>query len=150
MSPWQRRRKKRKKHNRNRHSPVRILCRRKTHHSKPDRLLEHAEHDFEEKFGFSRGGKDAWNITISNPEKTVCLQAVDYFLWAVQRFYEVRRNPQTGEEVREDRFLNMLLPQIGEIHDLDHGPTQGTFYTAQQPLTIADRFGEKATKKKKP
>ena len=34
--------------------------------------LEHAERDFEGKYGFSRGGVGAWNITISNPETTVC------------------------------------------------------------------------------
>jgi len=112
--------------------------------------LEHAERDFERKFGFSRGGKDAWNITISDPEKTICLQAVDYFLWAIQRFYEVRRHPQTCDEIREDRFLNMLWPQIGEIHDLDFGPSQGTFYTAQNPLTLEARFGGSGRKKKKP
>ena len=63
--------------------------------------IEHAERDFEATFGFSRGGGEAWDITISNPKETVCLQAVDYFLWAVQRFYEVRRHPATGEEIRE-------------------------------------------------
>lgn len=115
--------------------------------------LEHAERDFEARFGFSRGGKDVWRITISNPETTVCLQATDYFLWAVQRFYELRRHPQTGEELpREDRYLKLLWPQIGEIHDLDFGPSRGTFFTVQRLLTIEERFGEKRrkTKKKKP
>jgi len=111
--------------------------------------IEHAEREFERTFGFSRGGKDAWQITISNPQKTVCLQAADYFLWAVQRFYEVRRHPQTREEIREDRFLNMLWSQIGEIHDLDFGGTHGTFFTAQRPLTLEERFGKKRRKKKK-
>jgi len=111
--------------------------------------IEHAERDFEQTFGFSRGGKDAWQITISNPQKTVCLQAADYFLWALQRFYEVRRHPQTSEEIREDRFLNMLWPQIGEIHDLNFGEARGTFFTAQLPLTLEERFGKKRRKKKK-
>lgn len=74
--------------------------------------LQSAEREFEQKFGMSRGGDDAWNIVISDPKQTTCLQAVDYFLWAVQRFYEVRVHAETGEEVREDRFLNMLWPQI--------------------------------------
>jgi hypothetical protein len=87
--------------------------------------LEHAEQDFERKFGFRRGGK--WAITVCNPVTTICLQAVDYFLWAVQRFYEGRRHPQTGEELpREDRFLKMLWSQIVEIHDLDFGRGTGT------------------------
>ena len=117
--------------------------------------LEHAERDFEEKFGFSRGGIDCWKITISNPETTACLQAVDYFLWAVQRFYEARfdndgnniLDQATGMEIREERFLQMLWPQIGEIHDLHFGSSRGTFFTAQQPLSLEERFG--VTKKKK-
>lgn len=94
--------------------------------------IQAAEREFEQKFSFTRGNDDDWNIVISDPKQTVCLQAVDYFLWGVQRFYERR----------EDRYLNMLWPQIGEIHDLDFGPTRGTFYTNQRPLTLADRFGE--------
>lgn len=111
--------------------------------------IEHAERDFEQTFGFSRGGKDVWRIIISNLKETICLQAVDYFLWALQRFYEVRHHPQTSEEIREDRFLNMLWLQIGEIHDLNFGPAHGTFFTAQRPLTLEARFGEKRRKKKK-
>lgn len=112
--------------------------------------IEHAERDFEENFGFSRGGGDAWGITISNPKVTVCLQAVDYFLWAVQRFYEARPHQVTGELMREDRYLKMLWPQIGEIHDHDFGPKQGTHFTSQRPLTLEERFSESVRKKKKP
>lgn len=108
-----------------------------------------AEREFEQKFGLSRGGEDAWNIVISDPKQTVCLQAVDYFLWAVQRFYEARMHAETGEIVREDRFLKMLWPQIVEIHDLDFGPSQGTFFTKQKALTLEERFGSKGRKKKK-
>jgi hypothetical protein len=74
--------------------------------------IEHAENDFEYKFGFRRG---EWQINVSNLETTTCLQAVDYFFWAVQRFYEPRTHTQSGKFVREDRYLNMLWPQIGEI-----------------------------------
>lgn len=111
--------------------------------------IQAAEQEFEQKFGLSRGGDDAWHIIISDPKQTVCLQAVDYFLWAVQRFYEVRVHAETGEEVREDRFLNMLWPQIVEIHDLDFGPQRGTFFTKQNPLTVATRFSEKGRRKQK-
>jgi hypothetical protein len=107
--------------------------------------LEHAERDFELKFGFRRGGK--WAITVCNPVTTACLQAVDYFLWAMQRFYEVRRHPQTGEELpREDRFLKMVWSQIVEIHDLDFGRSTGTYFNAQRPLTIETRFQPKNKK----
>ncbi len=37
------------------------------------------------------------------------MQVADYCLWALQRFYERR----------EDRFLNLLTPKIGLIHDVD-------------------------------
>ena len=115
--------------------------------------LEHAERDFEANFGFSRGGVGAWNITISNPETTVCLQVVDYFLWAVQRFYEEREHQTTREKIREDRYLNLLWPQIAEIHDLHFGPTYGTYFTHQKPLTLEERFGgsgkQQGQKKKK-
>lgn len=113
------------------------------------KAIQAAEREFEQKFGLSRGGDDAWNIIISDPKQTVCLQAADYFLWAVQRFYEVRVHAETGEEVREDRFLNMLWPQIVEIHDLDFGPQRGTFFTNQNPLTVAARFSEKGRRKQK-
>ncbi len=110
--------------------------------------IEHAERDFEQKFGFSRGGGEAWDIIISNPKETACLQAVDYFLWVVQRFYEVRRHPTTGEEIREDRYLKLLWPQIGEIHDLDFGPAYGTYFTQQRPLTLEERFGGSGRRKR--
>jgi len=37
-------------------------------------------------------------MLISDPKQMVCLQAADYFLWGVQRFYEKK----------QERFLNML------------------------------------------
>ena len=57
---------------------------------------------------------------------------------------------KTQVPIREDRFLRMLWPQIGEIHDLHHGPSQGTFFTARHPLTLEERFTNVARKKKKP
>lgn len=104
--------------------------------------IEEAGKAFERTYGFAHSALNDWDITISNPETTVCLQAVDYFLWAVQRFYEARIHPTTGEEIREERFLKMLWSQIGEIHDLDFGPAHGTFFTGQRVLTLEERFGE--------
>jgi hypothetical protein len=111
--------------------------------------LAHAEEDFVSKFGFSRGGADAWKLQISNPKLAPCLQAVDYFLWALQRFYEPRTHPETGEILREDRFLNLLWPQMGEIHDLHFGGAAGTFFRLDRRLTLEDRFGEAAKRTKK-
>lgn len=112
--------------------------------------LEHAEADFTQSFGFSRGGADAWHTVITNPRETVCLQAADYFLWALQRFYEPRVHRETGEVTHEVRYLNAVWPQISQIHDLHFGPSHGTFFTPANPLTVEARFGPKPPKKKKP
>lgn len=113
--------------------------------------IEHAEADFAQSFGFSRGGADAWHTTVTNPRETVCLQAADYFLWALQRFYEPRTHPETGAVTHEVRYLNAVWPQISQIHDLHHfGPGRGTFFTQANPLTLEARFGPKPPKKKKP
>jgi hypothetical protein len=112
--------------------------------------LENAEGDFERTFGFSRGGIAAWTLSISNPKTTVCLQAVDYFLWALQRFYEPQVHPTTGELTRQDRFLNALWRQVAEIHDLHHGPPQGTFFTKVNPLSLQSRFPAPQAKRKMP
>lgn len=111
--------------------------------------LAAAEKDFEQKFGFRRSQADAWTITVLKSTEHACLQAVDYFLWALQRFYEVKFNPDTkeklldkstGQVIHEDRFLKSIWPQVGEIHDLHFGPNYGTFYNAQKPLLLEDRF----------
>lgn len=101
--------------------------------------IEHAERDFVSKFGFGRNAE--WHINVSDPNTTVCLQAVDYFLWGVQRFYE------RGE----CRFLDMMWPQIGEIHDLHHGKPGGTFFKGDDRPTLETVFPRShEPKKKKP
>ena len=112
--------------------------------------LDCAEQDFASTFGYSRGGAGNWHVTVTNPRETICLQAADYFLWALQRFYEPRNNPETGEIMHEDRYLNALLPQISQIYDLHFGPMSGTFFTPMNPLTAASRFGPKSPKTKTP
>ena len=69
-------------------------------------------------FGAARG---AWRVEVSDPRATVCLQATDYFLWTVQRFYERH----------EARFMDVLWPRIGEIHDLYLGGGTGTFFRGE-------------------
>lgn len=109
--------------------------------------IDHTERDFATKYGFGRGNRDDWRIRVSTPKTDACLQAVDYFLWAVQRFYEPRQDKDTGVSKREERFLRVIWPQVGEIHDLYFGPERGTFFNAQQPLTLEGRFGQQKRKK---
>ncbi len=57
------------------------------------------------------------------------LQAADYFLWALQRFYERR----------EERFVELLWPAFRLVHDLDdiRRNAYGVYYTQKKPLTLA-------------
>lgn len=116
--------------------------------------LAKADSTFESRFGFERKGQ--WSIEVSDPIRRVCLQAADYFLWAVQRFFEARFDPATqspvldkttGAPVREDRFLNLVWPQIMEIHDLHFGTDHGTRWSHAKPLSLAERFPLPKTKK---
>lgn len=78
-----------------------------------------------------------WGITTSpeiavipkNSHENGGLQAVDYFLWALQRFYERK----------EDRYLNLLWPSFRLVHDLDdtRQSAYGVYYTQKKPLTLA-------------
>jgi len=60
---------------------------------------------------------------------TPCLQAADYFLWALQRFYERR----------EDRYIEYMWPEIRLVHDIDDTRQNqyGAYYTKKKPLTLA-------------
>ncbi len=57
------------------------------------------------------------------------LQAADYFLWALQRFYERE----------EDRFLEYLWPSFRLVRDFDDTRhyKYGEYYTQKKPLTSA-------------
>ncbi|HXP59175.1 MAG TPA: DUF3800 domain-containing protein [Dongiaceae bacterium] len=118
-----------------------------------------AEQDFERKFDFRRSQPEARKVTVLQSKEAPCLQAVDYFLWALQRFYEVKWDPKTrkksldpssGLVIREDRFLKAMWPQVGEVHDLHFGPPHGTFFTVRQPLLLEARFPPLKQKKRKP
>jgi hypothetical protein len=100
--------------------------------------LAHAEREFLSQYGFGRG---PWNLRIATPREVVALQAVDYFLWALQRLYEPRVDARSGELLRSERFFGVLRAQVAEVHDLSFGPPQGTFFTRQRELTVATRFG---------
>lgn len=57
------------------------------------------------------------------------LQAVDYFLWALQRMYERR----------EERYLQYIWPKVHLVHDIDDTrlAEYGVYYTQKKPLALA-------------
>lgn len=81
--------------------------------------------------------RDKWGVEATSPIEVIqCpseaeygLQAVDYFMWALQRAYS------TGE----DRFIRFMWPKVGLIHDIDdqRKSKTGAYYTASNPLTAA-------------
>lgn len=64
--------------------------------------IDYAERDFTAIYGCARVGRDDWRIGVSTPKTVTCLQAVDYFLWALQRFYEPRLDKESGLSKREE------------------------------------------------
>lgn len=89
--------------------------------------LEQAAATFAQSFGFNHPATN--EVVSSTPPHCPGLQAADYYLWALQRFYERR----------EERFLDLIWPQVAEIHDLDRleDGRRGVFYTKQKPLNLA-------------
>jgi len=89
--------------------------------------LETARRRFSEKWGI---------VSLATIQTEACysresagLQAADYFLWALQRFYERE----------EDRFLGYLWPSFRLVRDLDDTRhyKYGEYYTQKKPLTLA-------------
>jgi len=77
-------------------------------------------------------GRQSTSIINMTPQKTQergGLQAVDYFLWSLQRFYERR----------EDRYVELLWNSFRLVHDLDdtRRTPYGVYYTRKKPLTLA-------------
>ncbi len=69
------------------------------------------------------------NVTPQKPQENGGLQAADYFLWSLQRFYERK----------EDRYLELLWNSFRLVHDLDdtRKTSYGVYYTRKKPLTLA-------------
>ena len=103
--------------------------------------LKHAvlevEQHFERDFGFARSA--SVDVASAYPWNVAGLQACDYFLWALQRFYE------RGEE----RFLKATWSKVVEVIDLDlvtpkqRGKARrvGVTFTKENPLGLAARAG---------
>jgi hypothetical protein len=89
--------------------------------------LETARQRFTEKWG--KTSAVTINVLASNSESVAGLQAADYFLWALQRFYE------RGES----RYLDYLWPLFRLVRDIDDTKRNkyGEYYTQKKPLTKA-------------
>jgi hypothetical protein len=88
------------------------------------RALDTARTRFEQKWNTSVATHV--DLVPSNPGKEVCLQAVDYALWALQRHF----NQQ------ESRFIELLWDKVGLVHAVDDKANAGygTYYSKKKPL----------------
>ncbi len=86
-----------------------------------DAAIHKAEDAFEDSFGFRRETKVT--VTGMGTAEHAALQAIDYYLWPLQRFFE------RGET----RHARLIWPQVGEVVDLDAKPGTGT-YSQSRPL----------------
>ncbi len=94
-----------------------------------EKALEAARANFRRQWGIT--GTAPIEIVPSGPAEVVGLQAVDYFLWALQRFYEKG----------EDRFLNLIWPKTKLVIDVDdtRAAAYGVYYTQTKPLNLSTR-----------
>jgi len=76
--------------------------------------LQAAITEFERDFGIANTAEI--HIKSGEPPDSAGLQAVDYFLWALQRFFQFEKTEKWESECR---YVKMLWPMIGEVNDLD-------------------------------
>jgi hypothetical protein len=99
--------------------------------------IEHEDQSLEAAIGLKR--PKPTEVVCSVPKDHAGLQAVDYYLWALQRFYE------RGEA----RYLDFIWPQTLEIIDLDATPVKKrgqrraefVVFNKEHPLTLESRAG---------
>jgi hypothetical protein len=74
------------------------------------------------------------DIVASTPPERTGLQAVDYFLWALQRYCE--RD--------ESRYIELIWNQVVEIDDMDRieGGRRGVIYNKKRPLVTDQEASE--------
>jgi hypothetical protein len=85
----------------------------------------------QERFAQQRGIATSSDIAVipKNSHESGGLQAADYTLESLQRFYERK----------EDRYLDLLWKSCRMVHDLDdtRATPYGVYYTQKKPLTLA-------------
>ena len=91
--------------------------------------------------------KAKFRITQSTPLGCGGLQAVDYFLWTLQRFYE---HEGTEKQESECRYVEMIRDLTGEIDDVDfmRKGKRGALWSKLRPLSLTARTDSKSAKKK--
>ena len=89
--------------------------------------LEQAQNRYVEQWHIIN--RSVLNVYPKTPLDCVPLQVADYFLWSLQRFFELN----------EDRYLELLWPSFRLVHDLDdtRKARYGCYYTQKKPLTLA-------------
>ncbi|MBD2554777.1 DUF3800 domain-containing protein [Limnothrix sp. FACHB-708] len=87
--------------------------------------INQARKNFESRWNISANG--LISIESTYPSQSPGLQIIDYYLWALQRFYERE----------EDRFFKPLAPKYRLIMDLDdkRHKDYGEWYSDRNPLT---------------
>lgn len=99
--------------------------------------IDQEDQGFTNELGLSRPKPS--EVVCSVPKDHAGLQAVDYYLWALQRFYE------RGEV----RYLHFVWPQTLEVLDLDADVSRkekkttqtGAIFNEKHPLTLESRAG---------
>lgn len=88
--------------------------------------LEHARRNFN--LTRSKVGSTPVEAVSGWPPQHPALQAVDYFLWALQRLYERQ----------EDRYLELVWPKVSLVHDVDDTRQKkyGAYYDQRRSLTL--------------
>jgi len=107
---------------------IRFAIRGNSHRTEAFRAaLERARNRFARERGVPIISK--LDVKACRPTDEPALQAVDYFLWALQRTFEKR----------EDRYLELLWPQCSLVVDVDDTRVAeyGAYYTKQKPLKAA-------------
>ena len=91
------------------------------------RALEVARYNFRRSWGIE--GMGPMEVVPTLPPRCAGLQAVDYFLWALQRLYERA----------EERYWEYVRASVSLVHDVDdiRRNDYGEYYHQKHPLTAA-------------
>ncbi len=89
--------------------------------------LENARNNLRRSWGIET--RSPIEVVASIPHAETPLQATDYYLWALQRLLEGKK---------EERYLQLVWQHVGLIHDVDDVSKKeyGVYYTQRNALTL--------------